>query len=521
MIKKIHYTHILLFILFMIGLLTVPSYGTSWDELSERDIVRANIKEYALNLFPQDSDVYQKYAKLDIVRISESVEKDHGAATLYLAELIFSSDMSGDYKILLWHIYIYLLFFCGVLAVYYICKFLFSHLLWGILGALIYFFSPRIFAEAHYNNKDIVLLSLLLCTFAIFLSLLKKYSYKKLFAAAFAVALLINARIVGIAFFGLFAVYYLFYMIRQKEPAKIICQKVCIGLGCVIILYYILTPALWGNNFPGFIKHLIINMIRFKRWEGDVFFRGTLMNPVPRYYLPWMIMVSTPVYILLAYIVGNIILIAKLFKQKKDFFNDQRALSILVINMTCIIPLAFAIITHSKTYNGWRHFYFAYGAIVIISVYGIYEIYQLFLKKGRFIVIGIVVASLLTTCISMIINHPYQYAYYNILARRAGESYELDYWNISISNALDTLLESSDAKVMTIGACDGWTRDGLVKNLSLLDIERFQNYIYVENWPEADYIIINNTYAVIASGSEAHAQNIQHVLNTYEKVVSI
>lgn len=51
--------------------------------------------------------------------------------------------------------------------------------------------------------------------------------------------------------------------------------------------------------------------------------------------------------------------------------------------------------------------------------------------------------------------------------------------------------------------------------------KRFQKYTYKENWQEANYVIINPTYAVIASATSAYQESIQYVENTYKKAVSI
>lgn len=521
MIKKYRLEYTILIAFFVIGLLTTSAYGISWDEDSEKNIMRANIKEYVLRLFPQDSNVYKEYSDLDVIRISENVERDHGAAVMYFAEIFLSSDLSGDYKIFLWHLYIYLIFFLSVLSMYYICKYLFSHTLWGLLGASIYYITPRIFAEAHYNNKDVILLSLLVCTFALFISLIEHFSYKKLICTGLVSAFLINARIVGLAVFGFFSIYYLYYMIYQKTARKIIFQRITVGLCTVAIMYYLITPALWGGQFFDFLKHLIINMIRFERWNSAVFFRGSLVRPVPRYYLPWMILITTPLYVILGFVFGNIVLVTDWIKHKKDFLNDWKKVSLAVIDLTCLIPIIFAVIVKSRTYNGWRHFYFVYGGIVIMTVYAVYILYQHIQNKYRLLLKGCIIVAILVTCLSMVENHPYQYTYFNFLAGDAGNLYELDYWNVSVPNALDQLLISGDRENLTIGACDGWTRDGLAKNVCTMGIRRFQAFTYMEDWEEANYVIINNTYAFIASGTPAYQEKIQYVRNTYKKVVSV
>ena len=40
-----------------------------------------------------------------------------------------------------------------------------------------------------------------------------------------------------------------------------------------------------------------------------------------------------------------------------------------------LLPLAFAVLTRTRVYNGWRHFYFLYGPMLALAVLGARELW--------------------------------------------------------------------------------------------------------------------------------------------------
>ena len=61
-----------------------------------------------------------------------------------------------------WHAYTYALFFLGVIYMYRLLWELFRDRRTALLGTLMLFLTPRIFADGLYNNKDSVLMSLII-----------------------------------------------------------------------------------------------------------------------------------------------------------------------------------------------------------------------------------------------------------------------------------------------------------------------------------------------------------------------
>lgn len=148
---------ILFIFLFLFGLSNIGGYGRPIDEPPEQEILLMNIKEYSsIAGIDLDSSLFN-----GIDRISESIEQDHGIAAYYLFMPLFVlTGRETLSSMAAWHIYTYLIWFLGVVALYHILKEI-HHSHWTpVAGVLMYYFTPRMYAESHYNNKDIILLSL-------------------------------------------------------------------------------------------------------------------------------------------------------------------------------------------------------------------------------------------------------------------------------------------------------------------------------------------------------------------------
>ena len=152
-------TILLFLLLFFFGLSFLKEVGVNYDEKAEQNILKMNILEYANFLKPQ-SDLVKFYKEEGIVPIYQSVEKDHGISPYYLfAPFLALNKVSEHTLSFAWHMYTYILFFIGVIFCYKLIKELWNSKPVALLTTLIYFLTPRIFADGLYNNKDCILIT--------------------------------------------------------------------------------------------------------------------------------------------------------------------------------------------------------------------------------------------------------------------------------------------------------------------------------------------------------------------------
>jgi len=240
--------------------------------------------------------------------------------------------------------------------------------------------------------------------------------------------------------------------------------------GCFLVFYALLTPALWRDPI-GLVGYLIGNAVNYTIWQGVILFRGTVFDTgftlLPRYYLPYMVLVTTPLWILGLACIGQIAALKAIFVKK-----CRNRLSWLLLSLLWLVPVGFAMLTRTRVYNGWRHFYFIYGPILVLAAYGCSWLWgRIKGWKGLRRVGAILLAACMgATGISMMMNHPYQYVYYNPIPWVASggnvNAYlERDYWNVSVADALVRLAQRKEIRTarqpVGVDGVDLWSRLGI------------------------------------------------------------
>lgn len=464
------------------GFFTAPAYGLPWDEPDEQNILRMNLWEYC-NLLGLDDTAFEDLAAehrrepalnpymSPLTPISQSPHRDHGMAAYYpLSGVVMARSVSPAGLRLIWHLYTWLLFWLGAVALYQTCRHVGLSMPMACLGPAMLMLSPRFFAEGHYNNKDIVLMAFVLLMLWQALRLAKKPAFGTgvLFALAGAVAT--GTKIAGGAVFCLCGAFVTVSLVARKQMSPRSLWIAVATAGCFLLFYALLTPSLWRDPI-GFAGYLVGSAVSYTIWQGFVLFRGTVfdtsLTPLPRYYLPYMLLVTTPLWIVCLAGIGQIAALWTVLKKK-----SRNRLTWLLLSLLWLLPLGFAVLTRTRIYNGWRHFYFLYGPLLVLAAYGWSRLWErLKRRKGlRRAGAGLLAACMGATGLSMVMNHPYQYVYYNPIPRMVSggnvNAYlERDYWNVSVAGALTQLAQKEAIRTgrrpVALGGADTWSRQGI------------------------------------------------------------
>lgn len=495
-----HRSQIFIISIFLLGLLTVFSYGAPLDQKSEQEILYSNVKMYLHCLGGTESSLYRLLDESNIVNIADSIERDHGMAAYYPVFWIFYVNRTSPYiGNIVWHIYIYLLVFCGVLALFGLLREMLGSFHVAALGTSLFFFTPRMFAESHYNNKDMALLALTLCIFYFGWMLWKKLSWRYLFAFSLAGSLAANMKVIGIYIWGIVALFILCAMIFTRKMNKWLWGKVLACILLTVLLYVLLTPACWTGPVE-FIRYQIESAKNF-RWNDYILFAGKLYNKettgMPRRYLPVMILLSVPAGILILAMLGLASLLLQFIRKPASFWGPVGFICATAV--AGLLPLGYAILSGTPAYNGWRHFYFCYSSIVILAAYGIFFLLDRTKERRRMIRIRVALeAYVLLLAVGILVNHPYQYAHYTPLAGRSVESnYELDYWDMSFRQAYLHILKNSTAEYVTVGTISTPAYWGLEAQLYGIRGKDRMHITLCESWKDAQYLIVNPMYAYL------------------------
>ena len=507
----------------LLGLLTAGDYGPCWDEQDEMDILRMNLWEYARALHLEES-AFEKRAREGngltisaLTPISQSIEQDHGIAAFYpLAGVVMSESLSENARSLWWHMGCWTLFTLGGFALYAAGREMGLSRLFALLGPVMLLLSPRFFAQGHYNNKDIAFMALVLCLLWTALRLMRRPSLGNGLWFAMCGALAANTKVAGWALFGLCGVMALAQLALQKRLTGRVWAVGGASLAAFVGLYALLTPALWQSPVA-FVRYLVDNALAFQRWHNWVLFRGVVFKlaqqPLPWYYLPYMLLATTPLWVLLLLAIGVVWAVRALLSHRKD-------LKLLLLLLAAFLPLLFAVLTRTTVYNGWRHFYFVYGPMLLLAACGASAFWRAakpFSARRRMLAAGLCVCMALTG-VGEITQHPHQQAYEQPLARLLKADNEMDYWNVSVREALEALAAQVEGSFAVAG-CDLWAADGLQKAVFTLP-EALQSRFTVVEGP-ADYVLVNPTYARFSGYVPPDTQPLVELLSYGRPIMTI
>ena len=488
----------LLLIMFIVGLAVTGDYGIPTDEGQEIDILLANMREYLEYFFPADSALMYALDEARIVSISRNIEMDHGQSAYYgMFPLLFAKygiglEISNHQLSQLYHLYTYFVCFSAVICMYWLGKELFVDERVAILGAVLLFVSPRFFGEMHYNNKDLVLLCLLVdtCCFAVRATRRKKLSDVLLFGLT--AALVSNTKIVGLFFFGMMGLAYIVYVSLKKQWNRKSVVRMLTAILSFAFFYVLLTPAMWPDPSQYFL-HLLSNAFQFSRWHGQILFEGAIFDPVagelPRRYLIKLIYLTTPLFILGLAAVGVFELLHSFCGKGKILALPERVLFTAAC-LCALVPLLVAVATGSLVYNGWRHFYFSYFGVVLLAALGVALLLG-WKPKLAGICLGALIAA---NAVGLALEHPNQYAYYNVLVSREGQlGYETDYWGLSTREALETILAQDEREQINVSWGEDCTRLFMISAYSRMKNSEANSLWLEPDQSKADYILLNVT----------------------------
>ena len=489
-----------------LGLLTAGDYGPAWDEQTEMDILRMNLWEYARVLGLDESRFETLAAQqgplaIETLRpISQSIEQDHGTAAFYpFAWVVLDLSLTGAQRSMLWHMACWTVFTLGGFALYAVLRQMGLSQGWALLGPVCLLLSPQFFAHGHFNNKDIALFSLVLCALWQALALAHRPGFVRGVCFALCGALAANTKVAGLALWGLCALYVLVRLLMERRMTPRIWAVAGVTALSFAGLYALLTPALWADP-AAFFGYLVSNAMAFQRWNGYVLFRGSVFDttsqPLPWYYLLYMILATTPLWVLLLCAAGTAAALWTGAHRLRT--RDASGLVPLLAVLLWLLPLAFAVLTRTRVYNGWRHFYFLYGPMLALAVLGARGLWAHMRGAKRR-----VFAALLGTFtgVGIATQHPYQYAYYQPLVQLRGTDYnELDYWNVSARDALVRLAEAYEGE-LSVEPADLWSDYALQRALTVLPDALVNRFICLPEGSGARFVLSNRTYACFSGFS--------------------
>jgi hypothetical protein len=348
----------------------------------------------------------------------------------------------------------------------------------SLLGSTLFFFNPKIFPDFIYNPNDIWFTFFLTICLYFGLYFIKKKKIKYFYLLPIFISLALSTRIIGLYYYFIFLfIWILNINLENRNIDTKVIYSLLLQLVILIFSLYILTPQLWENPLTAF-NEIFLGQIKFNGIDPQIMFLGeiTSASNVSRYYLIVWILISTPIVILFFFLIGLCAIFYNYYKTK--FLN----LYLFTMLIYLFAPLIAIQIFKPVIYNGWRHFYFLYPAIIYVSIYGLDFICKIKLlkkiKEVSFLLIFLNFAYLINWSIQ---NHPHQYVFFNILSKKNSYKFENDYWGASDLSAIKFILQNDKKKIITITGLGNTRVDFTLNLLSNDELNRLKVVKVSEN----------------------------------------
>jgi hypothetical protein len=427
--------------LLLLGGLLFADYGTSWDEPIDR-------LNGLVSLSPGWAE--RQPALQHVPALGGHPDNDHGVAfelPLALFDVLRPGhDMRTYY--LVRHAAVFLISLVGVWALFRLATWRFRDERLGLAAAGLLVLSPRFFGESFYNGKDLVFVAFFTLGIYTLVRLLERPTWRRAVVHGLVTAAATDVRVLGLL---LLPFTYTLLAMQAASPAEARARRPLAGAALVYLLALIAGmlaawPYLWEHPHRH-LAEVFVSMSHFK-WPGVVLYMGYKIPAaaLPWHYAPVWMSITTPVAYQLAGLLGLVLTAGVLLREPGAVLRSaSRRFDFLVVGWL-VAPVAMVIVLHSVLYDGWRHLYFVYPALLLLAVRGGLALAQLGRRSLGWhrLVLGLGVlagAELLLTAGRMAFMHPFEQTYFSYLPRRVVErSFERDYWGLAYRRGLEYLV---------------------------------------------------------------------------------
>ena len=483
-IKKIrmyitpHKLAILLFALFLLsGIFIYDDYGISWDEIVERETSLINYLYVMGGLMRSSDNESVQHVLNTTPSLTNWLDRHYGVflqSITIIYEHIRNFEMDSRSVYLLRHAFTFFNYFIAGIFFYFILRRRFGNTYIPLIGVLFYIFSPRFFGGSFYNIKDMLFFSWLVISSYFVLRWLEDVNKKRfLILSAFTIAIATNTRILGISVLLLAGIFVFIQGIQHRHFLANNIKKYSQLCLLSFVFYVVITPFTWDNPIKNTIDTLFL-FIRFNRWNARHFYLGEMITrEVPWHYIPVWMGITIPILYILLFLTGVAVLsffgikviqkrALRSFKEKLEdkekLGEDTEQYRLHLYDIFFYSMFMFTLFGYIglgvSMYEGWRHAYGIFLPFLYMTVYGMFRIYSFIKIKQKVYRVGfacIVIISLVYTSIWMVINHPYQYVYFNVIGRQVAEgNFALDYWGVSTNDVFLHLLRTDDRHEITV-----------------------------------------------------------------------
>jgi hypothetical protein len=465
----------------VLGVAVFRDYGISWDEIPTRQFGIMNATHQVPDLATLDSvrkvsgPSYERFGPVFEILL---VRAEKLLQPLDIRRIFFMR-----------HLATFLMFFAGVICFHRLCLRRFGGGL-ALLASVCLVSSPQLFSHAFYNVKDISFLTMFVAAMLTLDTVLSRPSWRAALLHVLATTVLLGTRVLGV-----FAMVLTGLGALARRPAwRTFWLLIAYGLVVAALL-----PVVWPVLRIDFL-HIVSDAVlgtTTNPYGGFDLFRGQTIKAtaLPRDYVPTWILITTPLVISALLVVGSVVAIVRIAGQpRKYLLHNQRDALVLC---WFFLPVLGCVVLKPIMYDGWRHLFFVYPALVYIAVIAMEAIASFVVANAgetrRTFVSAALTAGLLV-CLSpvvlfMIRNHPYENLYFTRFAGKdmaeVKQNFELDYWGLSYRKSLEFIVRTDTASTIRVFTS---TFPGRA-NIAILEPKDRARIALVRTPEEAEYFV--------------------------------
>jgi len=249
-----------------------------------------------------------------------------------------------------------------------------------------------------------------------------------------------------LGYFVLFAVLARLLLARSDSPSSSFSLRLLPlwrPLLSVFALSYAAMVVFWPFAQRNPLTGPLQALSHFSQFQEEhlSFFEGAYLSSlsIPWYYAPKWLLLSVPESVLLGFALALLVIGCALKRSRRV---STMRLQKLLIAVSFVFPIAYAVGSQTPFYDGIRHLLFVIPPIVLVAAYGIVESVRLLkTNRSRYAVMFAVGLMICLTSIDMVKLHPNEALYFNRLVaggiKRASTLYETDYWRNSHKQGLN------------------------------------------------------------------------------------
>lgn len=442
--------------LLLLGAALYRGYGMPWDDFADHVLGTTTANYVFRKLAPAGWQHYlpsdPRLAWLPTSGIVHGPVIEAPAAVL--GRVFYPNQPAGYYAVR--HGFVFLVFVIGVAALYSLGKLRFGSRRWALLGAALLVLSPRFFAEAFYNGKDVGFMALFTLAMLAIARLAQRPTAGRALLAAGATAAAIGVRMPGILLPALALGWLAAQAAGQAGRARWrVAGLAGLYLGATAGATVAVWPYLWEAPLATFGR--VLAVMSHVPWSRTVLYWGRLVPApaLPWHYLSVWIIITTPVAYWLGALVGLGAVVRQSWRALRWHRWDWTQQLDLVLGLWLLAPLGAVVALRAVVFDGWRHVYFVYPALLLLAVRGAQVLALAAGRRGPRQLAGaaLVLAGLEATRSLWFIAaaYPNQQAYFSFLpAATAERLFERDYWGLSYRYGLEWLLRHDPSPVITV-----------------------------------------------------------------------